>query len=104
MRVKYGGRTIDVENQSDHPRREFYADWNGYAISIQKEKVQSGYAWYVQLTTPRGGYDYDGYCRQPEGNLGGTMGEALQDCFDNIDFPPINVNEDEEDDEDSEID
>lgn len=55
MRVKYGGRTINVENQSNHPSKEFYADWNGYAIQIQKEKVHNGHAWHVQLTTPREG-------------------------------------------------
>jgi hypothetical protein len=103
LRVKYGGRIIDVENQSEHPRREFYADWNHYTISIQKEKVHNGHAWYVQLTTPQGGYDYDGYYRQPEGNLGGTMSEALQDCFDNIDFPPMSINEDEGEQEEKQV-
>lgn len=102
MRVKYGGRTVNVENQSNHPQKEFYADWNYYTISIQKEKVRNGHAWYVQLITPRGGYDYDGYYKQPDGSLGGTMSAALQDCFNNIDFPPMSANEDEEDDEELE--
>lgn len=93
LRVKYGGRTINVKNQSRNPTKEFYADWNGYAIKIQKEKVYNGHAWYVQLTTPRVGYDYDGYYRQPEWSFGGTMSAALQDCFDNVNFTPMSANE-----------
>ncbi len=99
MKVKYGGQTINVENQSDHPSKEFYADWNYYTISIQKEKVGGDRAWYVQLTTPRGGYDYDGYYRRKDGSLGGTMSKALQDCFDNIDFPPMSIDEDDDESE-----
>lgn len=93
MKVKYNKQAIDVPNKSKTPNKEFYADWNDYTITINKEKKllsDNKQRWYIQLTTPRGGYDYDGY-------FNGTMREALQDCFDNIDYPPMDIEDDDED-------
>jgi len=86
LKVKYNNNTIDVPNQSETPRKDFCSDWNDYAIEILKENNEQ---WYIQLTNPHGEYDYDGYFK-------GTMKEALQDCFDNIDYPPMTIDEEGE--------
>jgi hypothetical protein len=96
MRVKYNNQYINVINEADNPRKEFLAFWNNYYIAIAKEKLKTWdrrntYAWYVQVQNPTGCYDYDGYYKNKYGSYEGTMSEALQDAFNNIDYPPIPV-------------
>lgn len=95
MKIKWNGETIEVENQIDS-KNMFFCVWNDYTIEITREKVglwgtPKTNAWYVQLNTPNGGYDYDGYFRLSNGQLGGTLRQALQDCFNNIDYPLIKI-------------
>jgi len=100
MKVKYDNKIIDIENASITSRKEFYAEWNFYIIHITKERLKTygkdyGSAWYIQLITPRGGYDYDGYYKK-NGSYAGTLNEALQDCFNNVDYPPMTLCDEED--------
>lgn len=100
MKVKWNGGTIDIPNQSTK-KNEFYCNWNYYTILITKEKLRSftkdyGYGWYIQLTNPTGGYDYDGYFKNSNDTYKGTISQALQDCFNNIDYPLMSVSDEED--------
>lgn len=94
MKIKWNNQTIDVELEKPY-KNTYFCTWNDYTIEIIKEKLtykgEKINAWYIQLTTPNGGYDYDGYFKLPNGQYGGTLRQALQDCFNNIDYPLIKI-------------
>lgn len=100
MKVKWNNQTIDIQNWLNKTT-EFYCEWNYYSISIKREPLKTwsknyGNAWYVQLITPNGGYDYDGYFKTKDGEYGKTLKGALQDCFDNISYPLIQIGEEDD--------
>lgn len=97
MRVKWNGQTINVENW-ENKKNSFYSQWNDYSISTVKERLHGWSkdgidAWYIQCIDPRGSYIYDGYFKNKDGSYGGTLSQVLQDCFDNIGYPLVDVNE-----------
>lgn len=88
MIVKYNNQKYNITN-TENKKQNFYAIWNDYTIWIQKEYKDE---YYCQVINPYGSYNVDGYFR-------GTLSQVLQECFDNIDIPLLDINNEPEDEE-----
>lgn len=87
MRVKFRGKTLNIEDKSKK-RNEFYSNWNNYDIEIfQNEYPKIGdhgeywkaHRFYVVVSCPIGSTIVDG-------SEAPTQAKCLQIAFDNIDF------------------
>jgi hypothetical protein len=82
MRIKYNNQTINIQNQSDNPKKEFFCVWNGYTIQVGLDEYMKKH--YKKTS-------YDAWCCVPSGGYivngasSPTMREAVQECFDNMD-------------------
>lgn len=89
MRIKWNGQTINVK-PTKSSKRYFETTWNDYTIVVELDE------WlrrnYKQTK-------YDAWCYTPHGGLivdgasYDTIRKAVQDCFDNIGFPLLNIGE-----------
>lgn len=93
MKVKWNGEIINVENESDIPKKHFFAYWNDYTIEVSFDE---------EIKRLVGKKQYIADCYDPNGGLlvnwacFPTMKEAVQCCFDNIEYPLINIENEEE--------
>jgi len=95
MKIKYDNQTIDVDNQSSHPKKEFYTYWNDYFIQVVPDEFVRKHhkkknAWVVCCVDPVGSYLVDAVDY-------GTVRQMVQLCFDNIDVPFKTIEDFEDD-------
>ena len=79
MKIKFRGKTLDIQNENtENPKKCFYATWNYFEINISK------YGKYYEsiVTSPLG----DLLVRHSSYK---TMKEAVQDAFNNIELDII---------------
>ena len=94
MRVKWNGKTINVVLEkttiSYKPLEYRWSlNWNDYVIEIVKDKWYRSKPFTPTLWNPNGGIDVDG-------GLYKTLTQAVQVCFDNINYPLMSVNDEED--------
>ena len=73
MKVKFNETTLNIENESKNPRKEFEANWNYFSIRIIKTKR----GWENHTVSPLGETLIDNTVYK-------IVKEALQDSFNNI--------------------
>ena len=79
MKIKFRGKTLDVQNEDiKNPRKCFYTTWNYFEINVSK----CGKYYESIVTSPLG----DLLVRHSSYK---TMKEAVQDAFDNIELDII---------------
>ena len=79
MKIKFRGKTLDVQNEDiKNPRKCFYITWNYFEINVSK----CGKYYESIVTSPLG----DLLVRHSSYK---TMKEAVQDAFDNIELDII---------------
>ena len=79
MKIKFRGKTLDIQNENiESPRKRFYTTWNYFEINISK----CGKYYESIVTSPLGDLlvIHSSYK---------TMKEAVQDAFDNIELDII---------------
>ena len=76
MKIKFRGKTLDIQNENiESPRKRFYTTWNYFEINVSK----CGKYYESIVTSPLDDLlvEYASYK---------TMKEAVQDAFNNIEF------------------
>ena len=97
MRVKWNNQTLNLNNELSKPTKDFYCNWNNYSIQITFDE-------WIKRHYKRN--EYSAWCYDPKGGAcvagGGysSIQEALQECFDNIWLPLVNINDPDEEDKD----
>ena len=79
MKIKFRGKTLDIQNENiESPRKCFYTTWNYFEINVSK----CGKYYESIVTSPLDDLlvEYASYK---------TMKEAVQDAFDNIELDII---------------
>jgi hypothetical protein len=101
MRVKWIGKTINLNNEEKRsPKKVFYCNWNNYDITVSLEE-------WIKRNYKRN--EYTAYCHAPDGGAlvcGAaypSIHEAVQGCFDNIDYPLVKISECDDDQDENDI-